>query len=155
MNRAFKVPYIYFTIGIFFTYIIINIILSKFYVTLSYIPYYLDTLNWPKFILSIFFSLVIAFLISINTVYMYILYKAKKKVSKEGYLTCAATIGGFATGVCTACTSGIIAALLSIFGFSWSLLPFQGLEIQLLIILILITSLWMIRKNEKNNNPRS
>ena len=46
MKRAFKQPYIWWTLFIFFAYLLANVLLSNFTTTLISIPYYLDTINW-------------------------------------------------------------------------------------------------------------
>ena len=144
MKRVFKKPYIYWVIGIFLVYSALNIIISQFYITVQYIPYYLKTINWSELILGAIFSLVIGVLISINMVYTYIRYKERKKYKAEGALTCAATIGGLATGVCSACVAGLIPLIFSLLGVSssWGALPFKGLEVQALVIAVLLISLY-------------
>ena len=150
MKRIFKKPYIYWVIGIFLVYMILNILVSQFYITVQYIPYYLKTINWSELILGAIFSLTIGILISINTVYTYIRYKERKKYKAEGALTCAATIGGFATGVCSACVTGLIPLIFSLLGisFSWGALPFKGLEVQALVIIVLLASLYWNLKSK-------
>ena len=83
-------------------------------------------------------------------VYTYIRYKERKKYKAEGALTCAATIGGLATGVCSACVAGIIPLIFSILGlsFSWASLPFKGMEIQLVVIVMLSISLYWNSKSK-------
>ena len=144
MKRLLKKPYAYCVIGIFLLYTASNIIISQFYITVQYIPYYLNTINWGELILGTIFSLSIGILISINMVYTYIKYKERKKYKAEGALTCAATIGGLATGVCSACDAGIIPLIFSLLGisFSWGALPFKGLEVQALVIVVLLISIY-------------
>ena len=144
MKQVFKKPHVYWVIGIFFLYTALNIIISQFYITAQYIPYYLSTINWGELILGAVLSLSIGILISINMVYAYIRYKERQSVKKESALTCAAAIGGLATGVCSACVSGLVPLVFSLFGvsFSWGALPFKGLEVQALVIAVLLISLY-------------
>ena len=144
MKRIFQKPYLYWVIVIFFIYMAINIFVSQFYITLQYIPYYLKTIHWGELILGAIFSLTIGILVAINMVYTYIRYKERKKYKAEGALTCAATIGGLATGVCSACVAGIVPLIFSLLGlsFSWLSLPFRGMEIQVFVIAMLLLGLY-------------
>ncbi|MBI5398584.1 hypothetical protein HZB03_03915 [Candidatus Woesearchaeota archaeon] len=148
MKRIFKMPYVLWLVGIFLVYIILTSILSQFYVTIQYIPYYLHTINWTELALSILFTLTIAALIAVNSVYSYIKFQERASVKKATTLTCAAAIGGFSTGVCAACVTGAFPLVLGFFGvaFSWGMLPFKGMEIQVLIIAVLGTSLYLLQK---------
>ena len=145
MKRLLTKPYIYWVIGIFLVYTALNIMISQFYITIQYIPYYLNTINWGELILGAILSLSIGILISINMVYVYIRYRERKKYRAEGALTCAATIGGLATGVCSACVAGLVPLIFSLLGlsFSWASLPFKGMEIQLIVIAVLMLSLYL------------
>ena len=136
--------------GIFLVYTSLNVIISQFYTTIRYIPYYLNAVKWGELSLGAIFSLVIGILISVNTVYTYIRYLERKRYKARGALTCAAAIGGLATGVCSACVAGIIPLIFSILGlsFSWASLPFKGMEIQLAVIVLLLISLYLNRKSK-------
>ncbi len=149
MKEVFKKPYIYWLMGIFIVYLVITIYISEFYITAKHIPHYIQTIEWSKLIASILLALIIASLVSINSVYAYIKHK-RRNVKKEEGLICVATIGGFATGVCPACVTGLFPIIFSYFGLSFSFLslPFQGLEIQVLIIVILVASLYFLQKDE-------
>lgn len=144
-------PYIFWVAGIFSGYMFLNIILTKFYITIQYIPYFLDTILWGNFILSVLFSLSIGILISINTVLTYFNYKEaveRKKNIQTAAVTGAGTIGGLATGICSACVASVFPFFFSIFGItiSFASLPFQGLEIQTLVIAILGINLYYIQR---------
>ena len=150
MKRIFRKPYVFWTIGIFFIYMAINVSVSQFYITIQYIPYYLNTIHWGELVLGAILSITIGILISVNMVYTYIRYKERKKYGAEGALTCAATIGGLATGVCSACVAGIVPLIFSLMGlsFSWLSLPFKGMEVQVLVIVILVLSLYWNSKSK-------
>tara|TARA_Y100000031_G_scaffold156402_1_gene210782 strand:+ start:1330 stop:1806 length:477 start_codon:yes stop_codon:yes gene_type:complete len=151
MKEVFKKPYLYWLIGIFVVYLVMNIYLSEFYITAKNIPYHAQTIKWSKLVFSSLLALIIAALISVNGVYAFIKYKQRKNVKKEEGLICVATIGGFATGICPACVTGLFPILFSFFGlgFSFLSLPFEGLEIQVLIIAILVASLYLLHKEPK------
>jgi len=93
--------------------------------------------------MSLFLTLAIGSLISFNSVLIYIKYKERKKCKKELSLSSAGAIGGLITGVCPLCVTGLIPLILGLVGVSFSLasLPFQGIEVQVLVVIILLTSL--------------
>lgn len=148
MKRIFKTPYVYWTIGIFVAYTALNVILSQFYVTVKYIPYYLETLNWTELGISAVLTFAIASLISVNSVYGYIRYLESKDVKTCALGTSAGTLVGLSTGVCAACVAGAFPALLNVIGitFSWASLPLKGVEVQLATVAILGASLYLLNK---------
>ncbi len=147
-NTIFGKPYLYWLLGIFIFYLALTIYISEFYITLQYLGIYADQIHWGKLLLGIIFTITIAALVAINSVYGYLRYKEKKKVQKSGTLACVGTIGGLATGVCSSCVTSVFPLILGAFGisFTWASLPFQGLEIQALIIVILGTSLYFLMR---------
>ena len=78
LKEVFRRPYLFWLTGIFLVYITLNVYLSQFYITLIYMWHYLDTINWAEFFLSIFFTIAIASLISVNSVYAYIKFKERR-----------------------------------------------------------------------------
>ena len=152
MIKAFKKQYLYLTISIFLIYVILNILLSGFYETIPLILTYAKTVNWIKLSISIFLSLVIGILIAINTTYIYILYRQRKQCTSGATATSLGTIGGLITGVCPLCVTGLFPIVFGLFGISFSLasLPFQGIEVQLAIVILLIVSYKMLNKNNRN-----
>ena len=150
MQRIFKKPYLYFTIGIFLLYLLINLLISGFYNTIPLIIAYANNVNWFKLSISIILSLSIGILIAINCIYIYIKYKERKQCIKGGAITGLGTIGGLVTGFCPLCVTGLFPILFGFFGVSFSLasLPFQGIEIQLAIVILLLISLKTL--NDRN-----
>ena len=148
MKKLLKTPYIYFTITIFLIYTILNFYISGFNSTFQLILKYASTVNWLEIIISITFSLIIGILIAFNSVLLYIKYKEKQKCKNQTVLAGLGTIGGLATGFCPLCVTGLFPLMLGLLGitFSFASLPFNGLEIQLLVIIILFISYKMIRK---------
>ncbi len=148
MRRIFKVPYLYWLIGIFIIYIALAIIVSDFITTARLIPYYLQTINWFKLGTSIFLTLVIGFLVAMNAVFFYIRYKERKQCREGGTIATLGTLGGLATGVCPLCITGILPLTLSALGisFSFASLPFGGIEVQILVVVVLIVSLLMLKR---------
>ncbi|PIN95092.1 hypothetical protein COU53_01175 [Candidatus Pacearchaeota archaeon CG10_big_fil_rev_8_21_14_0_10_30_48] len=147
MREIFKKPYIYWFLAIFIFYIGLNILLSGFYKTIPLIIVYLETVNWVKLGISLVLTLVIGFLVSLNGVLVYIKYKERKKCKGVGTAS-AGTIGGLIVGVCPLCVTGIFPLILGLIGISFSLgsLPFQGIEIQVLVALILFASYKQLSK---------
>lgn len=72
--------------------------------------------------------------------------KERRSCASQGTIATAATVGGLAVGVCPVCVTGIAALLLGAFGigFSFATLPFQGLEVQILIALIIFLNLKLL-----------
>ena len=143
MKILLKKPYIYFVILIFLVYLLLNIFISGFYNTIPLILVYAKTLNWFKLSISIFLTLIIGALIAFNSVLIYVKYKERRKCKKELTLSSAGAIGGLVTGVCPLCVTGLIPLILGFIGvsFSFASLPFQGIEVQVLVVIILFVSL--------------
>jgi len=148
MKKILQKPYIYFTIIIFLIYTILNFYISGFNSTFQLILKYASTVNWLEIIISITFSLIIGILIAFNSVLLYIKYKERRKCKNQTVLAGLGAIGGLATGFCPLCVTGLFPLILGLLGitFSFASLPFNGLEIQLLVIIILFISYKMIRK---------
>lgn len=73
--------------------------------------------------------------------------KRKKNIQATA-LAGAGTVGGLATGVCSACVASVFPFFFGIFGItiSFAALPFQGLEVQLTLILLLIGNLYYMQR---------
>ena len=151
---GFKRPYLYIFIGVFLAYSMLLYFISDFGITLSIAFQYAETVNWYKIIFSILFSLIIASLISINSCYLYRNYLVRKKCKDGSTLVGAGAIGGMAVGVCPVCVSGILPIVLGALGISFSLgaLPFQGLEIQVLIIAVLGFGFYKLKGDKGGSN---
>ncbi|MBS3080254.1 hypothetical protein J4221_02175 [Candidatus Pacearchaeota archaeon] len=146
--KVFKKPYVFWFFGILIFYLILNVIISGFYDTIPLIVKYARTVNWLKLGFSLLLTLVIGLLVASNSILAYIKYKERKKCNNEITLSGIGTLGGLATGICPLCVTGIFPLLLSLIGisFSFASLPFQGIEIQILITLILLVSLINLSK---------
>ena len=150
MKKIFLRPYIYWFILIFVLYLIINILISGFYKTIFFIILYFRTVDWLKLGISLILTLSIGFLVALNSILIYIKYKENKKC--KGIKSSAiGTVGGLITGVCPLCITGILPIIFGVFGisFSFASLPFQGIEIQFLVLLVLLSSSFIILKNDK------
>lgn len=170
IKECFKKPYVFWLIGIMLFYITLNIVISQFYITAQYIPYYFEQIKWLSLLLSAILSISIAFLVAWNMVAAYIYFNHLKHykqqnpqrkigvcLGKTGTASTASTVittfgsvGGLATGICSACTS-IFPLLLSSSGITltWTTLPLKGLEIQGIVVILLIFNLYST--GNKNN----
>ena len=138
MKEVFKKPYVYWFLGIFIFYLLLNILISGFYDTIPLIVVYFNTLNWLKLGISLILTLIIGFLVSLNGILIYIKYKQRKRCKGVGTAS-AGTIGGLVVGICPLCVTGIFPLIFGLIGisFSFGVLPFGGIEIQVLVALIL------------------
>lgn len=151
MRILFRKPYIYFVFLIFFGYLILNLIISGFYNTIPLILVYAKTVDWLKLGTSLFLTLVIGALIALNSVLIYIKYKERKECKKEVALSGAGAIGGLIAGVCPICITGLVPLVFGLFGLSFSLasLPFGGIEVQVIVALVLLVSLYNLTRKRK------
>ena len=143
----FRRPYLYFFLAILSIYLILNIAISGFYNTIPLIIVYASTVNWLKLGFSLLLTVIIGVLVSLNVVLIYDKYKERKKCDDIRTASVGA-IGGLIVGVCPLCVSGVFPIILSLIGvsFSFGSLPFQGIEIQAFVLLILLISLINISK---------
>src|SRR3989344_4682120 len=130
MKRVFKKPHLYWLIGIFAFYLLLNVIFSGFYNNLPLIIYNASTVNWLKLGISIVLTLAIGILVAINAVYAYLLYKQRKRCLEGSAVAGVGTAVGLAAGVCPLCITGVLPLLLSLLGlsFSFASLPLGGIE---------------------------
>lgn len=136
---GFKKPYSYIFIFVVLLYSIMLYYLSDFDTTFRTALLYSDTVNWYKLGFSILLSLIIAILIAVNSCYLYRNYKIRKDCKDESKLVGVGVVGGIAVGICPLCVGGLFPIVLGLLGvsFSFGSLPFQGMEVQGLIILLL------------------
>src|SRR3989338_5615765 len=151
LKIVFKKPYLYGVILIFLIYILLNIWLSGFYNTIKLIFIYASTINWIELFISVIFTILIGILVSVNSVYAYIKYKERKNCLKESIVATAGGIGGLIVGVCPLCVTGLFPLIFSFLGvgFSFASLPLKGIEVQILVIIILLISLFMLNKTKE------
>ncbi len=149
MRRVFQKPYRIWFFCIFFLYLALNILFSGFYQTAQLIIRYASTVAWSSLILSVVLSLLIGFFIAQNSILLFIRYKQRKQCRGAATMTSVGTVGGFITGICPLCITGLFPLLFSFFGISFSLgiLPFKGIEVQVLTLLILLFSYFLLTRN--------
>lgn len=148
MKNILKKPYIFWIITIFLIYTILNFYISGFNNTFILILKYASTVNWTELIISIIFSITIGILVALNSVLVYIKYKERQKCKNQTVLAGLGAIGGLATGFCPLCVTGLFPLILSMIGitFSFASLPFKGIEIQFVVIILLIISYKMLKR---------
>jgi len=148
MKEVFSKPRVYWFIGVFVLYLALNVIFSGFYDTIPLVVTYASTVNWLKLGVSLILTIIISFLIAVVSVLSYIRYKERRNCKNAGAVAGIAGVSGLIVGVCPLCVSGIFPLLLGALGFSFSFasLPFQGIEVQFLIIILLLVSLKMLKK---------
>ena len=120
--------------------------ISGFYETIPLIIAYANTVNWMKLGISLLLTVFIGVLVSLNGVLVYIKYQERKQCSDGVALASAGSVGGLVVGVCPLCITGIVPLVFGFFGitFSFASLPLQGIEIQLVVIVILSVSLYLL-----------
>ncbi|HLC53924.1 MAG TPA: hypothetical protein VJK03_05260 [Candidatus Nanoarchaeia archaeon] len=141
-------PYIFWTLGIFIIYLILNLLLSGFYKNIPLIARYASTVNWAELGISIGLALIIGILVSATGVIAYERYRQRKHCLEGSVAASVGTIGGLAAGFCPICLTGLFPLLFGFFGasFSFASLPFKGIELQISAIIILLASLWFFHK---------
>jgi hypothetical protein len=147
MKYFFKKPRIYWFLGILFFYLLLSFIFSGFYDTIPLIFIYASTVNWFKLGFSLILTLIIGFFVSVNSILAYSKYKERKKCKGVGFSGIGA-VGGLVVGVCPLCVTGLFPLIFGLFGlsFSFAILPFQGLEIQVFILLLMIYGFNLLKR---------
>ncbi len=148
MRRLFRFPALAWVLGIFLLYELLNILATGFHTTLYYAYLYRAQVNWLELGFSSFLALVIGVLVGLTSVSAYLQYKERQACREGTVLAGIGALGGLVTGFCPICTVSVIGLLFSTLGIGFSLgsLPFQGIEIQLLTIIILSVSLWFLER---------
>lgn len=144
-NSITKKPYVYSLPLIFLGYLLINVWINKWHITL---PGIFKTNLWitgPYFV----FSLIIAFLVALALNLAHLRIVELQHVSKASSITFFGAFFGVLTGSCPGCLVGIFPAVIGIFGgtFSQADLPLYGIEIQLITILLMIFAIRTLSKD--------
>lgn len=140
-------PYIFSFLIIILAYLIITIMINKFYV----IAPYLKTYNLKIVVPHLILNLVVAILLAVNINLIYSRFKEVKEIRKSSGLTFFGAFSGMLGGLCPGCIVGLFPLFMSLFGITASLasLPFQGLELQALAIILLIIPIILITNEDK------
>lgn len=148
MHRLFRFPALIWVVLIFIVYTLVNILTTGFHTTLYYALLYRAQVNWWELGFSSFLALLIGTLVGLTSVAAYLRYRERKQCEEGTVLAGVGVMGGLATGFCPICTVSILGLLLSTagIGFSFGSLPFQGVEVQLLTLVLLSVSLWLLER---------
>ncbi len=146
IKKVLRKPYLFFTIIIFIVYLALNIFISGFYKNLPLLFIYASTVSWLKLGVSLILTIIIGLLVSVTSVLTYIKYKERKDCGKEAVISGVGGVGGLIVGVCPLCITGLSQLILGLFGagFTFASLPFQGIEFQFGVVVILMISLYFL-----------
>jgi len=148
-------PYVFYFIIIFLLYIIINILINQTYITFGVF----FSIYRPSFYIPyIIFNLVVAFLVPLNINLIIIKVKEISLVSGAEGFSILGVIGGLIGGACPGCIAGLlpsISGILGVAGFSLYNLPFHGLEIQVLSIVLLIIGALLLSRDLTCKIPKN
>jgi len=136
-------PYLF--SALFLGYITLNVIVNQIYVS----GFTLLNLN-PFFLIPyLILTLLVAFLVALNINLIIAKFKELKHLNKESGLTALGVFGGLLGGACPGCFVGLFPAFLGLFGVTAaiSILPLYGLELQLLSVALLITSIFLLTRD--------
>lgn len=137
-KAVFERPYVFYFWLIFILYITLNVIINQNYITFkTFFTSYRPSFYVPYII----FNLIVSFLVPLNINLAILKFKDLSFNTKgEEGISVLGVIAGLIGGSCPGCIAGLFPAILGLFGVSagLSILPFYGLEIQALSIVLLI-----------------
>jgi hypothetical protein len=153
MKFLIRKPFIFYFIGIFLLYLIALFLVSDFGSTLFLALQYIETVKWGKLALSVLLSLLIGIFIAINSCYLIKEYTRRRKCREGTVLTSVGVIAGLSVGVCPLCVGGLLPLLLGFLGvsFSFGVLPWQGLEVQLIVLGVMVYTTYMFIKKKQTS----
>jgi len=146
-QATLKRPYIFYFIGIFISYIILNSIINKTYETFSVFSSFA---LWFKITYSLSIYLIIPLLVALTVNLSIMKFKELRLVqAKEGGATFLGLFGGILGGACPGCFVGLFPAVLGLFGItaSLSVLPLLGFEIQMASAVFLIVAITFLTRD--------
>ena len=133
---------------IFFITFIAYLVLSVFLINYFFLGFYLFFKQASYAIFNILATLALGFLLGINVVLIIYRFKEIKKYNNEsgtGIFSSVLSLFGAGCPVCSFTILSLIIPGLSA-GFSLAILPLKGLEIQIIGILILLLSIYILTK---------
>jgi len=148
-------PYIFYFVIIFLLYIFINIIINQTYITFET---FFSTYRPSFYIPYILLNLTVAFLVALNINLIIIKFKEISSMSGAEGFSVLGVIGGLIGGACPGCIAGLLPSVLGILGvagFSLYNLPFHGLEIQVLSIVLLIIGALLLSRDLTCKIPKN
>ena len=147
-DALLKRPYIFYFIIIFSVYVGLNILINESYDTLSILSSFRKNFIIPFLILNYLF---IPFLIGLNVNLSIMKFKEMSMMTSKGAsgFGFMGIFGGILGGACPGCFAGLFPALLGLLGITatLSILPFNGLEISLgSMILLMVGAVLLSRE---------
>ena len=143
-KAVFKKPFVFYFVFIFLGYLGLNVWVNQLYVSFSTLTN-LATWFWIPFVL---FAFLIVPLLAALTINLSIIRVREAGFGRrEGGAASAGVFAGVLGGACPGCLVGLFPAFLGLFGIagtSLSVLPLQGLEIQLLSSALLIFAIFLL-----------
>lgn len=152
IKSAFKGKYILIFLGVFLTYVGLNVYFNELYVTLGTLTNLNQYFVWP----FLFFNfLLVPFLIALTMNLSILRFKEagsgfdRKSSSRASGIGGIGAISGIIAGACPGCFVGLFPAFLGLFGISATLssLPLFGLELQALSAGLLTFAIFLLTKD--------
>ena len=136
-------PYRYYFLIFFLGYLVLNFFVND----ISKSKEILTSTNIGNFV--IFSMILIALLVSISINLVIMKFREIRRLNRAGGFAALGMFGGLLGSACPACFIGLFPAFLGLFGITASLtdLPFNGLELQISSILLLIISLFLLTRD--------
>lgn len=135
---------------IFFISILLYLVLSTYLVYYFFNGFYLFFNYYLKYYpyLNSLFTLILAFLFGINLALIIYRFKEIRKYNNESGTGIFTSIISLFSAGCPVCSLSILSLLIPGIGsvFSLAILPFKGLEIQIMGIILLLTSIFILTK---------
>ena len=133
---------------IFLITFLVYLTLSVFLINYFFLGFYLFFKQTSYAIFNILATLILGFLLGINVVLIFYRFKEIKKYNNEsgtGIFSSVLSLFGAGCPVCSFTILSLIIPGLST-GFSLAILPLKGLEIQIIGIIILLLSIYILTK---------
>jgi len=165
-KAVFGKPYRYYFIVVFLLFFAFNIWVNQTYLTGPEVLFHSYRVSF--LIPFLLFNFLIVLLVPLVVNLSIMKFKDLKEVSTAtgGSVGILGIFSGLLGGACPGCFVGLFPAFLGLFGItaSLSVLPFYGLEIQVLSIVLLMISVWLLTRettckvdysNKLNNNLKT
>ncbi len=140
-------PYSFYFAIIFLTYLAINVLVNKVYVTAMT----LFSFRLSVVIPLVTFTLLVPALVALSINLIILRLRELRRMSRTSGLTAAGSFGGILAGACPGCFVGLFPAFVGLFGVTATLgsLPLLGFEIQIASATLLIAGILLLtRKTE-------
>ena len=143
-QAIFAKSYSFYFLIFFFSYLVLNVWINQLYVTRRVL---IDNPVFGGFLVLL--MLLVAGFVALNINLMIMKFKELKKINRVSGLTAFGVFLGIMGGACPGCLVGLFPVVLGMFGgvgYSLSVLPFNGLELQTGSLLLLIIGARLLSK---------